>query len=1324
MTSALCFVGICTKYIKKRRLVKAFQSLAGEDTELKEAHERFQKMVKLVQGVINNATLLGVHQIKDNMKNDRAITKRMDTNISSVMADTRKTQTIAQRMDGSINTVMAGTRRIEQYLENEESAAERHNILQFLGEFNFHDKQRDVHAKYQEGTGQWLLQGVTFQRWLNGEDTFTLWCPGIPGAGKTVMTAAAVAYTEAKVEKLNAAIVCLYCDYKTSAMNSDEVLLSSIVRQLAEQCRLIPEEVKTFWESFTTRRTHPKNNDRLSLIKTMSERFNRIYIFIDALDECQEKTRSRFLRMASELEPFARLFITSRPYIDLNDSFDKLCRLEIAANGSDIEVCLENMIEAEHKMRSHVKRDKQLRQDVIRTVVERANGMFLLAVLQMGHLCKQLTPKKVRQSMNTLSTSLDECYRTTIERIANRKNEDGPALARKALSYIFCAKRTLEVEELLHALSVEPGDTELDPMGCTDTEILLSVSEGLILVDERTGSTGLVHCTLQEYLEKHPEQLLPYPERDLATTCLTYLSSNDFANGPCVGADGLEARLNEFRFLDYASRHWGSHVLAAQLDEELDTVLDFLKDKGKLSCSVQVLYIPQIRTSVWYDCFPRQHEPLHAAAYWGLDKVLNLLWEEDKEMDINQQNSHGATALHLAAQNGNVSSVALLLEKGANVDTHNRRRETALILAGKYGHEAVVRLLLKNKADDLAEDDENWTALHWAIIGRHNDVAKLLLDCNDLTDREDVTQAYREEARQRSRKKALHLASEAGSNDAIQMLLDEGVDMEWQDEEGSPALHWTVPEGHESTVRLFIQRGVNVNSKDKYDNTPLHWSISYSAITRMLVENGANINAQNNEGRTPLHWSALEGQAEALEVLIQLRARVDLKDIYGMTALHAAALTGHSDMAQVLLKNGANPNEEDEDGWTPLVSAAVKQHYGLVSMLIPKIENGQQIFERVVAQLDHVNQRDILEELAEKKSVGSSVVKGLRMAVNFGYPERVNSLLEAGADIDAEDAIGGSTALGLAAWLCLEELFRLLLDKGADVNKRQRNGRTPLHTAAEDGYEGIVKMIIEHGADLDLRIHGWTAMLLAAKNWFPSIVTRLVNSGADVNAADYHGRRALHWAGKTGGANGEGLARLLLAKGAELDATDHWGWSPLFWAVQNANLELVVLLLDFGADIGLVTKTGFTVLHLAAYVGDVPILQQLLNRGVSVNARTPDGPTALDIASFFNKQTIIRLLKDIGAVEEEEMEWEEDDDGSDAGRAVQWDSKSEEIKEEDDDDDEIDSDEPNVHDDFKHESISVSGSDDDSDGYDGFGRDGAAKFSAKRLRQMFRHKEH
>jgi ankyrin repeat domain-containing protein 50 len=309
--------------------------------------------------------------------------------------------------------------------------------------------------------------------------------------------------------------------------------------------------------------------------------------------------------------------------------------------------------------------------------------------------------------LETLPSGVYATYEDAFNRIKDQSDDDAQ-LAMKVVSYVFCAKRPLKVEELLHALAVEAGDTELDETAFSEVEILLSVSAGLVAVDEEGSTIRLVHYTLQEYLEKNRERLVPDADLEMAKECLTYLLFDIFKSGPCNNGEALNQRLREYRFLDYASRNWGHHVRENQQPELIDRVLRYLEDDQKMSCFVQIVHVSTSRYEGWHDYFPKQFNLLHAVAYWGLIEMLAVL--PGPVIDINSRDSYGRTALHLGTRNGHETMVRVLLEKGADISGKDQHGSTALHRAARAGHTAVARVLLEKGANVEATDENGKTS--------------------------------------------------------------------------------------------------------------------------------------------------------------------------------------------------------------------------------------------------------------------------------------------------------------------------------------------------------------------------------------------------------------------------------------------------------------------------------------------------------------------------------------------------------------------------------------------------------------------------------------
>jgi len=160
-SSILLLCGTYTKYINKKRVVKAFGSLlSGEDTELKDAHRQFQKAVERVGHIVRNATLSTVAQTQ------------VDTR--EIRGNSRKTLSSLDRLEQTMSSSAHGTKKINRYMDDQD----RDSTLRCLSSLDFREHQREVFAKYHENTGQWLLNADSFQEWIYSTQPSTIWCPG------------------------------------------------------------------------------------------------------------------------------------------------------------------------------------------------------------------------------------------------------------------------------------------------------------------------------------------------------------------------------------------------------------------------------------------------------------------------------------------------------------------------------------------------------------------------------------------------------------------------------------------------------------------------------------------------------------------------------------------------------------------------------------------------------------------------------------------------------------------------------------------------------------------------------------------------------------------------------------------------------------------------------------------------------------------------------------------------------------------------------------------------------------------------------------------
>jgi hypothetical protein len=213
-------------------------------------------------------------------------------------------------------------------------------IFDWLTPNNYGLQQSDYIKMRQIGTGQWLLDSVEFQTWL-GSNKQMLFCPGIPGAGKTILTSIVVEELNKKFQNnTSVGIAYLYCNFKRMHEQKAEDLLASLLKQLIQEQSSVPESVKAIYNRHKDKHTRPSLNEISRALQSVTAMFSRTFIIVDALDECEPtECRTRFLPELFSLQANigANLFVTSR----INDEIAKLfvggLTLKIRAIRGDVE---------------------------------------------------------------------------------------------------------------------------------------------------------------------------------------------------------------------------------------------------------------------------------------------------------------------------------------------------------------------------------------------------------------------------------------------------------------------------------------------------------------------------------------------------------------------------------------------------------------------------------------------------------------------------------------------------------------------------------------------------------------------------------------------------------------------------------------------------------------------------------------------------------------------------------------------------------------------------------------------------------------------------
>lgn len=253
---------------------------------------------------------------------------------------------------------------------------QRHRLITaWLSSDDFRAQHADFIDRRQADTGLWFLDSLEFTEWVHGASQ-TLFCPGIPGAGKTMMAAIAVDHLRNAVQTRDVGVVCLYCNYKRQADQTTSNLVAAILNQLVQDRPSIAQPVSSLYDRHEVRRTRPTLEETLGALRSVLANYSKVYVVIDALDECPERdrTRSQLLELCRNLQGQTdlRLMATSRHIPDIVEEFKGMPRVEVRASNADVKRYVEGEID---QLAKCVQRDDDLQELVKNKIVEAIDGM-------------------------------------------------------------------------------------------------------------------------------------------------------------------------------------------------------------------------------------------------------------------------------------------------------------------------------------------------------------------------------------------------------------------------------------------------------------------------------------------------------------------------------------------------------------------------------------------------------------------------------------------------------------------------------------------------------------------------------------------------------------------------------------------------------------------------------------------------------------------------------------------------------------------------------------------------------------------------------------
>ncbi|MHC4557295.1 MAG: ankyrin repeat domain-containing protein [Planctomycetota bacterium] len=436
-------------------------------------------------------------------------------------------------------------------------------------------------------------------------------------------------------------------------------------------------------------------------------------------------------------------------------------------------------------------------------------------------------------------------------------------------------------------------------------------------------------------------------------------------------------------------------------------------------------------------------------------------------------------SLQEAAAEGDLKAIRSMIGQGIPVDgREDGFWKTALHRAAMSGHKGVVKVLLANGADTDARDSFIASSLHYAAEKGHKDIAELLIAHGADVDAENA-----------SGDTPMQYAAFYDRHDTIKLLLEKGATIS--------NIHLAAYMGDLAKLDVFIQEGVGINNLDGHGHAPLHYAAQngQKEAVELLIAKGADVNVKDWNGQAPLSIAAKGGQKDIVELLITHGADINAKNNQGMTAMLWAVQKNHQDIAKLLITKGADINERSAKGHTPLHFVVSYGHKDIVELLIvkgadvnAKNNDGQRPLDLAMI----LNRKGIFELLLE-----GGAELSMHTVAYLGDIDMVRSFIEAGTSINGEPLRGAITPLYWAIRENHEDVAELLIEKGANVQVKGWRGWTPLHYAAREGNRDMVELLITKGADVNAKLRsGKTALILAKENAHTDIVELLRSCGA------------------------------------------------------------------------------------------------------------------------------------------------------------------------------------------------------------------------------------
>lgn len=485
--------------------------------------------------------------------------------------------------------------------------------------------------------------------------------------------------------------------------------------------------------------------------------------------------------------------------------------------------------------------------------------------------------------------------------------------------------------------------------------------------------------------------------------------------------------------------------------------------------------------------------------------------------------------------------------------------------------------------------------------------------------------------------------------------------------------------------KLLIEEGASITREYMCQPCPLSLALKekQSDIANLLIASGVDVNTTDYANGTtyPLHYAIYHHNAPStIENIIKAGFHVDTPVVLNenLKAIHCASLSNNIDAAEILVKYKANLNAVNfrcENA----INIAARQNF--LEMVVFLVRKGANLHNRstsicplfLAIRMEFLKMVELLLDLGvsiKEGWVATETVPPLQFACSYLNYSIIMLLIKRGADVNVKNVISNETPLHVTCFYIgtkytgetlaalQTKVAKALIDKGANVNAKDRDGRTPLDCAIYSENTDLCKLLLREGADITQmgNINGegtfsnrfeYIACVSAFK--CPELIKLCLERGCDYNHRDKHGLTPYHCAMAK---HNPEMVKVFWQHGCPFDQKEHipGKMQSMLWynpdsadkeileiqsdfidGIKHNNVEKVRSALEKGAEPRGCSLEIQSTLHYAAANGNHKLVELLLNNSVPVNKINKEGQSPLDVAVEKKYLETCKVLLKFGA---------------------------------------------------------------------------------------------